>query len=154
MDQINDYIVLSKSSGTAYNGGFKYNIPATWYSNQRSSVSTVELIQLYQDKDAGHDMAYIATNLGLQNQFVANGSDGRSILAVLANNTTNGTYLTESMNLLTPARPTEIIIDFYDVDASTKRNPDNFVLTLKFSYYNSKETADNLVNQFTPSLTN
>jgi len=153
--EIQDYIVLSKTAGTAYNGGFKFQIPLNWYSNQRSSVATVELVQFYHKKGSGHDMAYITTNLTAQNQYVASGMQGKNILAVLMNNkNSNSQYLLEQMKLLTTARPTEIELQFYDVDGATKSSPDEFVATLKFSYYSPEETAEKLTNQFTPALRN
>ena len=152
---INDYVILSSKAATEFNGGYKFHIPLTWYSNQRSSVATIELTQLYHKKTGGHDMAYITTNLTAQNQYVASGMQGKNVLAVCMNNkNSNSQYLLEQMKLLTPARPTEIELYFYDVDGQTKSNPDEFVATLKFSYYSPEETADNLTNQFTPALRN
>ena len=109
---IKDYIVLGGNTATSYNGGYKWVIPPSYYSNQRSSVATVELLQFNHTKSGAHELAYISTEMGLQNQYATTG--GRGVLAITQNNVAgNSTYYGGTMKLLTAARPTEIVIYFY-----------------------------------------
>ena len=148
---IKDYIVLGGNTATSYNGGYRWNIPPSYYSNQRASVATVELLQFNHTKSSAHELALISTELGLQNQYASTG--GRGVLAIAQNNVDDmSTYFGGTMKLLTPARPTDIVIYFYAADGVTKRNPDEFKLVLQFCYYNAEDTTKELLRQYTPTI--
>ena len=148
---IKDYIVLGGNTATSYNGGYKWTIPPSYYSNQRSSVATVELLQFNHAKNPIHELAFISTELGLQNQYASTG--GRGVLAITENNEAgNSTYYAGPMKLLTAARPTEIVIYFYGADGVTKRTPDEFKLVLQFCYFNAEQTTKELIHQYTPTI--
>ena len=153
---IEDYLVLASSTSSKANNIFTWNIPNAYYSDQRSTVCKVELIQLHHTKGTGHhQIAYVATNLGVQNQYCGQ-LGGRNILGVLNNNKNTQSTLPEGqcMSLLTPARPSKIQLTFWDGADPTNAtvSPDSFVATLKFSYFSPIETSKTYLEAFTPQI--
>ncbi len=158
--EIPDYLILSDSNGTYDTtlGAFKYNIPPTWYSNQRSSVAAVSMVQFaYEQDNSGDVIGYITTSLASQNSRYSQEAD--SVLGVLtptANATptlTSFSYFdyNEPIKHLSPARPSQFNITFKQMDGTTVA-PDEFMLVLKFEYANPQATSSRLLNEFTPQL--
>ena len=65
MTDVVDYLVLSMNTASEANSVYSWQIPKAYYSDQRSSVCKVELIQFNHTKGSHHDIAYVSTNLGL-----------------------------------------------------------------------------------------
>jgi len=154
MTEVSDYLVLSMNKASVSNSVYSWQIPNAYYSDQRSSVCKVQLIQLNHTKAAHHEIAYVSTNLGVQNQYSAQ-LEGRNILAVLSNpENTLGTIQTgEDMSLLTSARPSLIQLTFNDnQNPNVKREPDSFVAVLKFTYFNPVETTRVFLDTYTPQI--
>ena len=154
MTEVYDYLVLSKNSATVNGSVYSWNIPNAYYSDQRSTVCKVRLIQLHHTKGAHHHIAYVSTNMGLQNQYNAQ-IDGRNVLAVLTNPIEQLSSLQagDGMELLTDARPSEIKLTFNtNASPNAKVEPDTFLAVLKFSYYNPVETTKQYLETYTPQI--
>tara|TARA_R100001443_G_scaffold115873_1_gene134718 strand:+ start:304 stop:843 length:540 start_codon:yes stop_codon:yes gene_type:complete len=158
--EIADYLILNDESGTYDStlGGFTYNIAPTWYSNQRSSVASVSMVQFsYEQDNSGEVVGYVTSSLNSQNtQF--NRSSG-NVLGILTPNTnTNVSYATNSyydfsepIKHLTSARPSNFNLIFRRLDGTAIR-PDEFMIVLKFEYYSPVNTSRNLREESTPTL--
>lgn len=154
MTDVVDYLVLSMNTASEANSVYSWQIPKAYYSDQRSSVCKVELIQFNHTKGSHHDIAYVSTNLGLQNQYNAQ-IDGRNVLAVLSNpnNSLGSLQSGECMRLLTDARPSLISLAFNDnASPNVRKDPATFVATLKFTYFNPVETTKLYLDSYTPQI--
>ena len=132
---IKDYIILSDTTKTELaNSVYRFTIPRNYYSNDRSSVCSVELQAVFINENASHEVNYISTNLGSRNQYYNNTG---SVLGVLTNTKANepAYTTTENMKLVTEARPQVIEISFHR-ETDAKIEPVDFKLVLCFSYYN------------------
>jgi len=154
MTEVEDYLVLSKNSATLTGSTYSWQIPSAYYSDQRSTVCKVQLIQLHHTKAAHHHVAYVSTNLGVQNQFNSQ-IDGRNVLAVLSNpnNTLSSLQAGGGMTLLTDARPSEVKLTFNNnASPNVAVTPDTFLAVLKFTYYNPKDTTKEFLATYTPTI--
>jgi len=157
---IADYLILDDQSGTYDStlGSFKFNIAPTWYSNQRSSVASVSMIQLsYEQDNSGEVIGYVTSTLNSQNSHFNRSAE--PVLGVLTPSTntntsfsTNSTYdINEPIKHLTAARPSQFNLTFRSLDGSAVP-PDEFMIVLKFEYYSPTSTARNLGDEYTPTL--
>ncbi len=157
---IKDYLVLRQ--GDAIDGiinntknNLVWNIPPSYYSNQRSNTCSVKLIDAYGTNSNFSDQELsVLVNLTVSNQY--NTANSSPYLGKLLNGKQNSGY---AMSLLTSARPTTIEIKLVNetneinVDGGNPTGSiDGAVFVLEFTYYNSNETAHDLVNQYTPHL--
>ena len=167
-----DYIQLTKSSsvGTSVEEGkgiYTFNIPAGFYqSNQRSSVATVEACVGSVSID--HTQATVDTlNVGLISPTPsnANTTDNSTTTAPILISFDNvglttgrqGQYQQEGIAYQIPARPSVIKIMFFEDGAGTNQSSmgaivSDFILNLKFKYYDPIQTSVGLGNQYTPTL--
>jgi len=135
--QIYDYVILSNTTNSSTNGHtYEFLIPPTYYNEKRSAVAQVELISLNLTDSAGTSSTYITTNLGASNVYHGK---GKRILGIISNET-------EPLAISTPARPDKIDITFHQANDSTSQ-PTSFILALKFSYGNQRETSETIQYQ-------
>ena len=157
---IPDYLILSDTNGTYDTNilGYKYALPPTWYSNHRSSVACVSMIQFaYEQDNSAGVVGYVTTSLPSQNTRY--NQEGQSVLGLLTPNTdatpalsSNSWFDTnEPIKHLTAARPPQFNIFFKTMDG-TATNPDTFMLVLKFEYYSPAKTSRALGDEYTPTL--
>tara|TARA_R100001163_G_scaffold45729_1_gene34401 strand:- start:4 stop:528 length:525 start_codon:yes stop_codon:yes gene_type:complete len=167
-----DYIQITKSSseGTSVEeakGIYTFQIPNGFYtSNQRSSVATVEAVVGSVDID--HTQATIDTlNVGLVNPTPSNANTTNndttapptliSFDNVGMNSGRQAQYQTENPAYQIPARPSSLKIKFFEDGLGTNQSNmgaiiADFVITLKFVYYDPIKTTLNLGNQYTPTI--
>jgi len=149
---------------------YEFDIPNTYYSNQRSQVCTVEITSGVVKSSVGtvKDVIIHYLNGGV-NHYVSN-----SLRPVIGNatkritTTANETTIAHSMlinptgALLCNARPQKISIQFMNLtytggnltppSLTTETQVFNFMITLKYSYYDSIETARELQREKTPHM--
>ncbi len=160
---IKDYIVLRQTEAVsstlnATNNTLTWNIPSTYYSNQRSNVCSVKLIDAYGTANNIRDNKLsILTNLSIQNQ--SNSGNTLPYLGKLQSggeaSGSDNTSIQADMELLTAPRPTTItftIINQTTNTGSLLNAVNGAVFVLQFKYYDVEKTTNNLVEQFSPKL--
>lgn len=154
---IKDFIVLRQEEAifttlNQFHSTLTWNIPPSYYSNQRDNTCSVMLIDAYSNAANSNDNKLsILTNLSIQNQ--ANSGNTLPYLGKLIDGSIETDHI--NMELLTSARPTTISFNIKNL------NNANGVLSgaltgclfvLQFKYYNAIKTSDNLVEQYSPKL--
>ena len=149
---------------------YEFDIPNTYYSNQRSQVCTVEITSGMVKSSVGtvKDVIIHYLNGGV-NHYVSNSlrpviGNAIKITTTTANDTTiaHTMLINPTGALLCNARPQKISIQFRNL-AYTDGNLQapslaaanqifNFMITLKYSYYDSIETARELQREKTPHM--
>jgi hypothetical protein len=166
---VDDYITLNGRDRQSVSGNvLTWEIPQTYYSNRRSNVCTVECSTGVVSDNTGLgtvDIVVISYENGGQNSY---SSGNASPVLGIAQQTSdaNETYSIKSTGqLLTQARPNRISLRVESAkraslgDANqpafspTVQDTDcQFVITLKFKYYNQLKTASNLDDQFSTTI--
>ena len=135
--QIYDYVILSNTTNSSMNGDtYEFLIPPTYYNEKRSAVAQVEMCQVKLTDSGGNVSTYVTTNLGANNVYHGK---GKTVLGLLSNDDS-------PLAISTAARPDNIHITFHKGDDSTSQ-PTNFILALKFSYGNQRETSEQIQYQ-------
>jgi len=157
-----DYVtVYAQGNSRDADGVYHFDIPNTYYTNQRSQVCTVEVT---------NGMVYSVTTetkaciLQYMNGGINHYATGnlRPIIGNAQKFTAGSMRITPTGRLLCNARPNHISLKLLDLVFSgtpaelqlptvTATNL-NFVLTLKYSYYDSIETARELQREKTPHM--
>jgi hypothetical protein len=170
---VDDYITLNGRDRQSVNGNvLTWEIPQTYYSNRRSNVCTVECSTGVVTDNTGLgdvDIVVISWENGAQNSYSS--SNAPPVLGI-ARQTVRGTTTTDESfsiigtgQLLTQARPNRISLRVESArraSLGTVNNPSfsptvqdgdcQFVITLKFKYYNQLKTASNLDDQFSITI--
>ena len=164
---VEDYVTLNARDKQSILGNvITWAIPQTYYSNRRSKVCTVECVAgfLADNQTAGNDGIVISYVNGGQNSF---SSGNREPVISITHQTTrvSGTnYESHALvgcgQLLTQARPARISLRIETsqrTSLGTFTTPPadgdvQFVICLKFKYYNQLKTASNLEDQFDMTL--
>ena len=158
--EINDIVVLHQANARnttldANNGLLTFDIPSTYYTNQRSTVCSISLVDFNFVADATDDYILVYyDNIG-QNQF---------------NSAKNGVYLgygvskgantdplqisnSDRFKVLVNARPTTITLKL-KAQGNTALGAaiTNAFFVLKFEYANPVDTSEMLLNDYTPTL--
>jgi hypothetical protein len=170
---VDDYITLNSRDRQSISGNvLTWQIPQTYYSNRRSNVCTVEVVTgVVSDNiiNGAVDAVVISYENGAQNSYSSNNAPpvlGIASQYARGSNYNDETFLIRgSGKLLTQARPSRISLRVESsrresLGSSTKpaftsrpTDPDcQFVITLKFKYYNQLKTASNLEDQFSTTL--
>jgi len=171
---VDDYITLNSRDRQSVSGNvLTWQIPQTYYSNRRSNVCTVEVVTgVISDNivNGPVDAVVISYENGAQNSYSSNNAPavlGISSQSVRGSSYNDETFLIRgSGQLLTQARPNRISLriessrreslgsDTKAAFASPPSDADDcqFVITLKFKYYNQLKTATNLEDQFSITL--
>jgi len=167
-----DYIQLTKgdannTSAQQANAIYQFNIPqGFYYSNQRSSVATVEVVSASVVTTA--DTAnFKALNLGMVQptptnaNTLSNSTAAPPILCcfeVLATTAAiQSVYQKENPQYQISARPSQITIKFFQDSlgsnqAAIDTGMTDFVVLLKMTYYDPIKNISVLQSQFTPTL--
>lgn len=153
---IKDYVtlLLTDADENPEDGVYTWNIPTTYYTNQRSNVCTVSIV--------GCNLQTVASQATLVINYVNGASniyskDNQTYLIghceYHADHGTHGAYtiIDRQINLLTTARPNKITLEFLN-DNLVLNDMATGIVTLEFCYYNAEETNDNLHNQYTNTL--
>ena len=163
-----DYVTIhAKGTLTTANPQqiYEFDIPNTYYSNQRSQVCTVEVsngIVLTTQGSATtliKSVAVVYLNGGV-NHYVSNNL--RPIIGHAQAPVANTLKIYPTGALLCNARPQKVAIQFLELkyNAKGQLTPPplttaslfNFMITLKYSYYDSIETARELQREKTPHM--
>jgi hypothetical protein len=158
--EINDIIVLHQADARnstldANNDTLVFDIPATYYTNQRSSVCSISLVDFnfVADETDEYILVYY-DNIG-QNQFNSANNGlylGYGICKGRANDALQLTNLNKIKTLVN-ARPTTITLKL-KAEGNTALGSaiTNAFFVLKFEYYNPVDTTELLLEQYTPTL--
>lgn len=167
-----DYIQLTKGDATntsadQANAIYQFNIPqGFYYSNQRSSVATVEVVSASVITTA-NTANFKALNLGLVQptptnaNTLSNSTAAPPILCCFDSLATSANiqsiYQQENSQYQISARPSQITIKFFqDSLASNQTVIDtgmtDFVILLKMTYYDPIKNISVLQSQFSPTL--
>lgn len=141
---IPDYITLYQSDAITVNNTYKWNIPMSYYSNTRGSVCYVSLVDSCISTTATEN---IIVKLKNQGQNTSNSKNDGSVLGILK-------YFTQSthfenyqpIKVLLNARPPSIEIDLKLLSTNLHANATNFMIVLKFEYYDPQDTQKQYVN--------
>tara|TARA_R100001129_G_scaffold184403_2_gene169246 strand:- start:3586 stop:4065 length:480 start_codon:yes stop_codon:yes gene_type:complete len=157
---IKDYLVLRQEDAENAtldnnNNKLKFNIPNTYYSNQRSQSCSVCLIDCYGDiNNVADENLSIKCNLTAGNQYNTNNSStylGRICL----NNSTTSVFNSEKMILQTAPRPSVVEIEFFEetnANGALNQTLTGMVVVLQFNYYNAETTSNLLGNEYAPKF--
>ena len=164
---VEDYVTLNARDKQSISGSvITWEIPQTYYSNRRSHVCTVECITglATDDQTAGNDGVVVSYVNGGQNSFSSGNKApviALSTQTTLVSGTNNETHtLVSCGKLLTQARPHRISLrietpqggalgTFTTPPAATDAQ---FVICLKFCYYNQLDTGEALHSSYDPLL--
>tara|TARA_R110002153_G_scaffold94328_3_gene227551 strand:- start:465 stop:1007 length:543 start_codon:yes stop_codon:yes gene_type:complete len=167
---VDDYITLNARDRQSVNGNvLTWAIPQTYYTNRRSQVCTVEVVSgcvAENSVNGSVDMVIISYENGAQNSYSSSNASpviGIAGQSVRGSNVNDETFsIAAAGQLLTQARPNRISLR---VESSRRASLGNgttpafalvpndandcqFVICLKFKYYNQLKTASNLEDQF------
>lgn len=154
--EIKDYVVLRQvdaqnSTIDASQNTLIWHIPASYYSNQRSTSCSVSLIDAFgQDANSNDEVLSVRANLTATNQY--NSANSNTYLGKLP---LGKPSINNAMKLMTTARPTQIefkLINETQADGLPVAAITGCIFVLEFCYYNSVDTANHLVKQFTPTI--
>jgi len=141
--QIYDYVILSNTTKSSMNGDtYEFLIPPTYYNEKRSAVAQVEMCQVNIRNSGTETATYITTNLGANNVYHGK---GKTVLGVV-NNFETPQYSSQPLAISTAARPDKIDVTFHEEDDSMT-TPASFMIVLKFSYGNQRETSETIQYQ-------
>ena len=158
--EISDIIVLHQADArnTTLNAGndtLVFDIPASYYTNQRSSVCNVSLVDFNFVADATDEYVLVYyDNIG-QNQFNSSNNGVYLGYGICKGANTDALQLTNlnKLKVLVNARPTTISLK---VKAQGNQNLGsaitNAFFVLKFEYSNPVDTSELLLEQYTPTL--
>ena len=158
--EINDIIVLHQGDARnttldANNDTLVFDIPATYYTNQRSSVCSISLVDFNFVADATDDYILVYyDNIG-QNQFNSSNNGVYLGYGLCKGANTDALQLTNlnKIKTLVNARPTTITLKL-KAEGNTALGSaiTNAFFVLKFEYYNPVDTTELLLEQYTPTL--
>lgn len=158
--EINDILVLHQSDARnstldANNDRLIFDIPAPYYTNQRSSVCSISLVDFnfVADETDSYILLYY-DNIG-QNQFNSANNGvylGHGICKGKANDSLRITN-SDRFKVLVSARPTTITLKL-KAQGNTNLGAaiTNAFFVLKFEYANPVDTSETLLNDYTPTL--
>ena len=147
-----DYVTLhSNDKSSLTEGVYTWNIPQSYYTNQRSQVCTVACARgvAVIENSSMKGSIYTYENNGY-NHFASSG--GRPVIAYAHVNSVRAHEIQGAGELLTTARPQQIAIKVTDLAKGDITDATTFSITLKFTYYNAIETARDLQNEKTVHL--
>ncbi len=173
--RVDDYVTLNaRDRESVSNNVLTWVIPQTYYSNRRSQVCTVEVVTgVVADNitNGNVDMVIISYENGGQNSYSS--SNVAPVIGIGGQTVRGTTYNDETFSivpagqLLTQARPNRISLRVESSRREALGNdstkpafaspPDDvddcqFVITLKFCYYNQLDTGEALHSSYTPLL--
>ena len=158
--EINDIVVLHQANARnttldANNGLLTFDIPSTYYSNQRSSVCSISLVDFNFVADATDDYILVYyDNIG-QNQFNSSNNGVYLGYGLCKGANTDPLQLTnlDKIKTLVNARPTTITLKL-KAQGNTALGAaiTNAFFVLKFEYANPLDTSEMLLNDYTPTL--
>jgi len=154
-----DYLVLQQADARnstldTTNNILEFDVPQTYYTNQRSSTCSVSLHHAVMNQGSKTIPVNFYYMNGGQNQF--NSSNNGVYLGninAINNSGFKDFKLGSYMEILTSPRPHNIRIKILESgNAGITEDITNAVIILKFKYYNSKDTAEELLNQYQEKL--
>ena len=158
--EIHDIVVLHQANARnttldANNDTLIFDIPSTYYSNQRSTVCSISLVDFnfVADNTDEYILVYY-DNIG-QNQFNSSNNGvylGYGICKGGANNALQLTNL-DKIKTLVNTRQTTISLKL-KAQGNTNLGSaiTNAFFVLKFEYANPVDTSETLLNDYTPTL--
>ena len=158
--EINDIVVLHQVNARnttldANNDTLTFDIPSTYYTNQRSTVCSISLVDFNFVADATDDYILVYyDNIG-QNQF--NSANNGLYLGYGVSKGANTDPLqisnSDRFKVLVNARPTTITLKL-KAQGNTALGAaiTNAFFVLKFEYANPADTSEMLLNDYTPTL--
>ena len=164
---VEDYVTLNAIDKMSLsNNVMTWAIPQTYYSNRRSQVCTVECVTglASDDQTAGNDGIVISYENSAQNSYSSGNNAPVIALSTQTSRVSNSNYESHTLigcgRLLTQARPNIISLR---IETSQRENlgtfttppaatDAQFVICLKFCYYNQLDTGEALHSSYTPLL--
>ena len=158
--EINDVIVLHQADArnttlNAGNGLLTFDIPASYYTNQRSSVCSISLVDFNFVADATDEYILVYYDDIGQNQFNSANNGVYLGYGICKGANTDPLQITNSdrFKVLVNARPTTITLKL-KAQGNTNLGAaiTNAFFVLKFDYANPVDTSETLLNDYTPTL--
>lgn len=153
---IKDYVTLFLNEGTLISTGiYEWQIPSTYYTDQRSTVCTVSVVGANIASSGTHTNILIEYSNGGNNIYSKD--NNTYVIAHCQHESTgaggNSLYkaFPQEIELLTTARPQVIRLRFLTGTKGVQAM-DNGCITLKYCYYNSEHVNKDLHNQYTNTL--
>mgnify|MGYP001165479357 FL=1 len=158
--EINDIVVLHQANARnttldANNDTLTFDIPSTYYTNQRSTVCSISLVDFNFVADSTDDYILVYyDNIG-QNQFNSANNGLYLGYGVCKGANTDPLQISNSdrFKVLVNARPTTITLKL-KAQGNTALGAaiTNAFFVLKFEYANPVDTSEMLLNDYTPTL--
>ena len=158
--EISDILILHQNDARnstldATNDTLVFDIPNTYYSNQRSSSCFLTLVDFNFSKDQNDDYLLVYFDTLAANQFNSSNNGtylGYGICKGGANDPLQVTNL-DKFKTMVNARPSNITLKIKaQGNANLSSAVTNAFFVLKFDYANPVDTGEELLNQYTPTL--
>ena len=158
--EISDILILHQNDARnstldANNDTLVFDIPNTYYSNQRSSSCFLTLVDFNFSKDQNDDYLLVYFDTLAANQFNSSNNGtylGYGICKGGANDPLQVTNL-DKFKTMVNARPSNITLKIKaQGNANLSSAVTNAFFVLKFDYANPYDTGEELLNQYTPTL--
>ena len=158
--EINDVIVLHQADArnttlNAGNGLLTFDIPASYYTNQRSSVGSISLVDFNFVADETDEYILVYYDDIGQNQFNSANNGVYLGYGICKGGANDALQITNSdrFKVLVNARPTTINLRLRSQGNSALGSAiTNAFFVLKFEYSNPQDTSELLLEQYTPTL--
>ena len=158
LSQLPDFVTLYTKdalNAAPTNLEFKWILPDSFYSNDRTSSCYVSLANICGDfVGVGAGAAAVVYKDGASNYFSTD-NKGLVLGGVYDNAATNQVPISQALvQPLISSKPRTIEIDFTDLDGSELTRPAGFaaIVTLRFDYINPKKQISGLEGTFQPNL--
>tara|TARA_R100001440_G_scaffold6925_2_gene13937 strand:+ start:2735 stop:3214 length:480 start_codon:yes stop_codon:yes gene_type:complete len=158
--EINDIVILHQANArnstlNAGNDTLTFDIPSTYYTNQRSTVCSISLVDFNFVADATDDYILVYyDNIG-QNQFNSSNNGVYLGYGLCKGANTDPLQITNlnKIKTLVNSRPTTITLKL-KAQGNTALGAaiTNAFFVLKFEYANPVDTSETLLNDYTPTL--
>ena len=158
--EINDIVVLHQANARnstldANNDTLTFDIPSTYYSNQRSSVCSISLVDFNFVANATDEYILVYYDNISQNQYNSANNGLYLGYGVCKGDVADALQITnlDKIKTLVSPRPTTITLKL-KAQGNTALGAaiTNAFFVLKFEYYNPIDTSEELLNQYTPTL--
>lgn len=153
---IKDYLNLFLGDANVLSAGiYEWDIPSTYYTNQRSTVCTVSVCGANLKSAGPHTNLMIEYSNGGRNIYSKD--NNTYVIAHCQHEDSGGggnalyKAFSQDIQLLTTPRPQKIRLRFIHSNNANQAMESGCV-TLKFCYYNAEETNKDLHNQYTNTL--
>ena len=150
LENVPDYLMLYKVDAVNNGGKYTWNIPSSYYSNQRGQVCYVSLCDCLVDDTGVDEEIAVKYHSGGQNYHSTKNSGaylGGLSTSVESAGHSHHKYDADRVKLLVSARPTTIELSTVNCNDDLVEL-DEVIFVLKFEYLNTENTNNQYINTF------